>query len=164
MIGRRRMELNELSSKIIKAAINVHKELGPGLLESVYQKCLMIELKLMGLEVESEIPLPVNYKGQKVDDEGFRIDLLVENKIIVELKSVEKIQKVHPKQLLTYLRLANKELRLLINFNEALLKDGITRIINAPQRFRTEPTKITEKLIKLSGYSECSSEAGVKYF
>jgi GxxExxY protein len=127
------MELNVLSSKIIKAAINVHKELGPGLLESVYQKCLVIELKLMGLEVESEIPLPVNYKGQKVDDEGFRIDLLVEDKIIVELKSVEKIQKVYPKQLLTYLRLANKQLGLLINFNEVLLKDGISRIINAPQ-------------------------------
>ena len=67
------MELNELSSKIIKAAINVHKELGPGLLESVYQKCMVIELRLMGLEVKSEIPLPVNYKGQQVDDEGFRI-------------------------------------------------------------------------------------------
>jgi GxxExxY protein len=96
------MELNELSSKIIKAAINVHKELGPGLLESVYQKCLVIELKLLGLEVESEVPLPVNYKGQKVDDEGFRIDVLVENRVVVELKSVEKVQPVHPKQLLTY--------------------------------------------------------------
>ena len=100
------MELNELSSKIIKAAINVHKELGPGLLESVYQKCLVIELKLLGFEVESEVSLPVNYKGQKVDDEGFRIDLLVENRVVVELKSVEKVQPVHPKQLLTYLKLA----------------------------------------------------------
>ena len=127
------MEINELSSMIIRAAINVHKELGPGLLESVYQKCLVIELKLMGLEVESELPLPVNYRGQKVDDEGFRIDLLVEDRIIVELKSVEKIQKVFPKQLLTYLRLANKELGLLINFNVVLLKDGIKRIINAPK-------------------------------
>ncbi len=86
------MELNELSSKIIKAAINVHKELGLGLLESVYQKCMVIELKLMGLEAQSEIPLPVTYRGQRIDDEGFRIDLLVEDKIIVELKSVEKIQ------------------------------------------------------------------------
>ena len=128
------MELNELSSLIIKAAINVHKELGPGLLESVYQKCLVIELKLMGLEVKSEIALPVNYKGQKIDDEGFRIDMLVENKVVVELKSVEKVQPVHPKQLLTYLRLANKELGLLINFNVVLLREGITRIINAPQR------------------------------
>jgi GxxExxY protein len=128
-----KMDLNELSSMIIKAAINVHKGLGPGLLESVYQKCLLIELKLMGLEAESEVPLPVIYRGQKVDDDGFRIDLLVEDKIILELKSVEKIQKVYPKQLLTYLRLANKELGLLINFNEVLLKNGIKRIINAPQ-------------------------------
>jgi GxxExxY protein len=127
------MELNELSSRIIKAAINVHKELGPGLLESVYQKCLVIELKLLGLEVESEVPLPVNYKGQKVDDEGFRIDVLVENRVVVELKSVEKVQPVHPKQLLTYLKLANKELGLLINFNVVLLKDGIKRVVNTPQ-------------------------------
>ena len=122
-----KMDLNELSSMIIKAAINVHKELGPGLLESVYQKCLLIELKLMGLAAESEVPIPVNYKGQKVDDEGFRIDLLVEDEIVVELKSVEKIQKVYPKQLLTYLKLAKKELGLLINFNEVLLKNGIKR-------------------------------------
>ena len=128
-----KMELNELSSKIIKAAINVHKELGPGLLESVCQKCLVIELKLMGFEVKSELPLPVNYRGQKVEDEGFRIDLLVEDKIMVELKSVEKMQKVYPKQLLTYLKLANKQLGLLINFNVVLLKEGISRIINAPQ-------------------------------
>ena len=128
-----KMELNEISSKIIKAAINVHKELGPGLLESVYQKCLVIELKQIGLKVESEIPIPVDYKGQRVDDEGFRIDVLVEKRVIVELKSVEKIKPVHPKQLLTYLRLANKELGLLINFNVVLLKAGISRIINAPQ-------------------------------
>jgi GxxExxY protein len=118
---------------IKRTAINVHKELGPGLLESVYQKCLVIELKLLGLEVESEVPLPVNYKGQKVDDEGFRIDVLVENRVVVELKSVEKVQPVHPKQLLTYLKLANKELGLLINFNVVLLKDGIKRVVNTPQ-------------------------------
>jgi GxxExxY protein len=127
------IELNELSSKIIKAAINVHKELGPGLLESVYQSCMVIELKNMGMEVQPEVPLPIIYRGQKVSEEGFRMDLLVEDQIIVELKSVEKIQPVHPKQLLTYLRLAKKPLGLLINFNEAMLKDGITRIINAPE-------------------------------
>jgi len=127
------IELNELSSKIIKAAINVHRELGPGLLESVYQSCMVIELKNMGMEVQSEVPLPIIYRGQKVCEEGFRMDLLVEDQIIVELKSVEKIQPVHPKQLLTYLRLAKKPLGLLINFNEAMLKDGITRIINAPE-------------------------------
>ena len=124
------MELNELSSLIIKAAINVHRELGPGLLESVYQKCMVIEFKVMDLRVRSEVALPICYRGQQVDQEGFRIDLLVEDKIIVELKSVEKIMPVHQKQLLTYLRLAKKELGLLINFNQVLLKDGITRIIN----------------------------------
>lgn len=124
------MNLNYLSSQVIKAAINVHKELGPGLLESVYQSCLAIELRHMDLKVRSEVALPVFYQGQKVDEEGFRLDLLVEDTVIVELKSVEKIQDVHKKQLLTYLRLAKKPLGLLINFNETLLKDGITRIIN----------------------------------
>jgi len=126
------MELNQLSSQIIKAAIRVHKELGPGLLESVYQACMLIELKDMGINVQSEVPLPIFYRGQKVNENGFRIDQLVENTIIVELKSVEKVQDVHKKQLLTYLRLAKKPLGLLINFNETLLKNGITRIINTP--------------------------------
>ncbi len=126
------MELNQLSSQIIKAAINVHKELGPGLLETVYQACIVIELRGMDIKVESEVALPVIYQGQRVHDQGFRLDLLIEDTIIVELKSVEKVQDVHKKQLLTYLRLANKPLGLLINFNEALLKDGITRIINTP--------------------------------
>ena len=130
------MELNQLSSQIIKAAIAVHKELGPGLLESVYQSCMVIELKDMNMKVQAEVPLPIFYRGQKVNEEGFRIDLLVDDLIIVELKSVEKVQPVHKKQLLTYLRLANKELGLLINFNEALLKEGITRIINAPPSVR----------------------------
>ena len=126
------MELNQISSLIIKAAIKVHNELGPGLLESVYQTCMGIELKDMGINVQSEVPLPIYYRGQKVNEDGFRIDLLVENIIIVELKSVEKLQDVHKKQLLTYLRLAKKPLGLLINFNESLLKNGITRIINTP--------------------------------
>ena len=126
------MELNQLSSLIIKAAINVHKELGPGLLDSVYKSCMVIELKDMKLKVKSEVSLPIFYRGEKVHEEGFRIDLLVEDMIIVELKSVDKVQNVHKKQLLTYLRLAKKPLGLLINFNEAMLKDGITRIINTP--------------------------------
>ena len=124
------MNLNELSSKIINSAINVHKELGPGLLESVYQSCMVIDLRNAGIKVESEISLPVYYMGCKVTEEGFRIDLLVENTIIVELKSVEKVQPVHKKQLLTYLRLAKKPLGLLINFNEEQLVSGITRIAN----------------------------------
>jgi GxxExxY protein len=128
------LELNQLSSKIIRAAINVHRELGPGLLESVYQASMVIELSGMGVEVQPEVTIPILYKKQKVHEEGFRIDLLVEDTVIVELKSVEKVQDVHKKQLLTYLRLANKPLGLLINFNKAVLKDGITRIINAPPK------------------------------
>ncbi|OEU50501.1 MAG: GxxExxY protein [Desulfobacterales bacterium S3730MH5] len=128
------MDLNQLSSQIIKAAINVHKELGPGLLESVYQSCMLIELRSMGMKVQSEVYLPILYRGQKVHEEGFRLDLLVEDTIVVELKSVEEVRPVHKKQLLTYLRLARKPLGLLINFNEPLLKDGIVRIINAPPK------------------------------
>jgi len=123
------MELNQLSYQIIKAAINVHKELGPWLLETVYQFCIGIELRNMGI---TEVPLPISYRGQRVHEEGFRIDLLVEDTIVVELKSVEKVRDVHKKQLLTYLRLAKKPLGLLINFNEVVLKNGIIRIINTP--------------------------------
>lgn len=126
------MDLNQLSSQVIRAAINVHKDLGPGLLESVYLRCLVIELNHMGFKGVCEVPVPIYYRGQKVHGEGFRLDMLVEETIIVELKSVDKVQNVHKKQLLTYLRLANKPLGLLINFNEVLLKDGITRIINIP--------------------------------
>jgi len=126
------MDLNSITSQIIQAAIAVHKALGPGLLESVYQKCMAIELDRMGIRVESEVELPIFYRDQKITDLGFRIDLLVESVIIVELKSVEAVKPVHKKQLLTYLRLAEKEIGLLINFNEVLLKDGISRIINKP--------------------------------
>ena len=127
------MELNHLSSQIIDAAITVHKELGPGLLESVYHSCMLLELKNMGVKTQSEVLLPVFYRGQKLDGQEFRLDLLIEDQIIVELKSVSKVEPVHKKQLLTYLRLADKPLGLLINFNEYLLKNGITRIINSPQ-------------------------------
>ena len=124
------MVLNELSSEIINAAIAVHKELGPGLLESVYQSCMILELLRRRLKVESEVPVPVFYRGVRVNDEGFKLDLLVEDAIVIELKSVEKVQAVHKKQLLTYLRLAKKPLGLLINFNETVLVNGITRIVN----------------------------------
>ena len=123
------MDLNQLSSEIIGAAIQVHQTLGPGLLESVYQKCMIIELQRMNLSVESEIPLTITYRDQVVTKDDFRLDLVVEDTIIVELKSVEEIKPVHQKQLLTYLRLTNKPLGLLLNFNVPLLKDGITRII-----------------------------------
>ena len=124
------MDLNNISSKIIEAAIKVHREIGPGLLESVYQSCIFIELQNMGLETKAEVPVEVHYCGQKINDQGFRVDLLVEEQIVIELKSVESIKAIHKKQLHTYLKLAGKKLGLLINFNEILLKDGITRIIN----------------------------------
>ena len=124
------MDINQLSSKIIKAAIDVHSALGPGLLESVYQKCMAIELDEMGLAFRTEVSLPVVYRDKIITDDGFRIDLFVEDMVIVELKSVELVKPVHKKQLLTYLRLAKKPLGLLINFNETLLKEGITRIVN----------------------------------
>jgi len=127
------MDINKTSSDIIKAAINVHKELGPGLLESVYQSCMIIELSEMGLKVKSEVPVQIKFRERDITDQGFRIDLLVEDSIVVELKSVDQVKDIHKKQLLTYLKLTNKPLGLLINFNEILLKDGITRIINEPK-------------------------------
>ena len=127
------MELNQLSSKIIGAAINVHKEVGPGLLESVYHACLLIELRAAGLQVESEVSLPIVYRGQQITKNGFSMDLVVEDTIVVELKSAEQVLPVHEKQLLTYLRLAKKPLGLLINFNVPLLKEGIHRVINSSE-------------------------------
>jgi len=124
------MDINEVTSAIIKAAITVHNELGPGLLESVYQECLRIELIEIGLNVKAEVLAPVIYKGREITQDGFRIDLLVEDTVIVELKSVEEVKPIHKKQLLTYLRLTNKPVGLLINFNEVMLKNGITRIVS----------------------------------
>ena len=139
------MNLNSISANVIHAAISVHRELGPGLLESVYQDCMLIELRNLGARVQGEVPLPVVYRGQKIRDEGFRVDLLVEDLVIVELKSVEVIQPVHKKQLLTYLRLANKELGLLINFGEVLLKKGIYRVINSRKAASVSPVGSSER-------------------
>ena len=127
----RTADLNHLTSQVIKAAINVHSTLGPGLLESVYQQCMEIELQELGLKTESQVPVAVVYRGRNVAEEGFRMDLLVEGILVIELKSVEEIKPVHQKQLLTYLRLAQKPLGLLINFNVPMLKEGIHRIINS---------------------------------
>lgn len=124
------MKINDLTYEIIMAAMSVHRELGPGLLESVYHSCMVIELRELGLGIKSELVLPISYRGYQLDGEAFRTDLLVEDFVIVELKSVEQILGVHKKQLLTYLRLARKPLGLLINFNEAVLKDGIYRVVN----------------------------------
>jgi GxxExxY protein len=120
---------NETAREIVDAALAVHKALGPGLLESVYETALFHELTKRGLQVTRQVPVTFVYDGQQYD-EGFRIDLLVADCVVVELKSVEQVHPVHKKQLLTYLRLGQKRLGLLINFNTALLKDGITRIVN----------------------------------
>ncbi|MFP4344223.1 MAG: GxxExxY protein [Anaerolineales bacterium] len=116
----------DLTKKIIGAAIEVHKALGPGLLESVYQTCLARELMLRGIAFEKEKPLLVEYKGQKVEC-GYRLDFLIEGKVVVELKSIDEIHPVHEAQLLTYLKLSGCRVGLLINFNVPVLKDGITR-------------------------------------
>ena len=123
------MELNELSGKIIGSAIKVHQTLGPGLLESTYEMCLVHKLKKAGLKVEAQVLLPIFYDGIQLDA-GYRIDVLVEDTIILELKSVESLLPIHEAQMLTYLRLAKKKLGLLINFNVRLLKNGIKRIAN----------------------------------
>ena len=120
---------NNISKQIISAAIEVHKELGAGLLESVYEYCLLDELKRRGLVAERQVMLPVCYKGSQLDKE-FVIDILVEDKVILELKSVETILPIHEFQLLTYLKLSGKKLGLLINFNVPQLKEGIRRKIN----------------------------------
>ena len=121
------MDLNVLSRQVSKAALNVHKILGPGLLEAVYLCCMVIELEHLHLKVQSEAPLEIFYRGQRVHSGRFHMDLLIEDTLVVELEVTEKIQDSHRKQLLTYLRLANKPLGLLINFNTRLLKDGIRR-------------------------------------
>ncbi len=123
-------DLNTISYDIIKSAIEVHKELGPGLLESVYHKCFVIELIKMGYSVNSEVPITIKYKEEHIQEDGFHIDILVEDSIIIELKSVENMKPVYKKQLLTYLKLTDKTLGLLINFNVSLLKNGIERIVN----------------------------------
>ena len=123
------MTENEIAKIVVDAAIKVHRALGPGLLESVYEIVLAHELAKRGLKVERQVPIPIEYNGLKFQ-EGFRADIVVEEKIIVELKSVENIQPVHKKQLLTYLRLADMRLGLLINFGSPLLKDGISRVVN----------------------------------
>lgn len=120
--------LNGITEKIIGAAIAVHKELGPGLLESAYEACLVYELVQGGLKVESQKSLPLSYRGVKIDC-GYRIDLLVENQIILELKSVEKIEPIHEAQLLSYLKLSGYKVGLLINFNVKLLRNGIRRFV-----------------------------------
>ena len=124
-----RMNENEIASIVVDAAISVHRELGPGLLESAYEVILFHTLQQRGLAIKKQVPVPIKYQNF-LFNEGFRADLIVEDKVILELKSIETIHFVHKKQLLTYLKLTNKKLGLLLNFGEALMKDGIVRIVN----------------------------------
>ncbi len=123
------MTENEISKLVIGRAIEVHKILGPGLLESAYQECLYYELTKEGLNVKKEKPMPIEYKEVKLDH-GYRLDLLVENKVVVEVKTVDAIIDVHEAQILTYLKLGGYKLGILINFNVSLLKNGIRRFVN----------------------------------
>ena len=123
------MTENEIAKIVVDAAYHIHKRLGPGLLESVYEIVLAHVLKKRGLRVKRQVPVPIVFDEIKFD-EGFRADLIVEEKVIIELKSVEKVSRVHKKQLLTYLRLADKRLGLLINFGAELIRDGISRVVN----------------------------------
>jgi GxxExxY protein len=122
------MLYEDISEKIIRSAIEVHKNLGPGLLESAYEECLCHELNMKNLMFERQKPIPIEYKGIKLDC-GYRIDIIVENKIILEIKAVEKILPVHEAQLMTYLKLTHMRVGLIINFNVKYLKEGLKRII-----------------------------------
>ena len=123
------VDSNQLSNKIIGAAIEVHKALGPGLLESAYEECLFQELELRGLHYERQKPLPVVYKGNKLDC-GYRLDVVVENAIVLELKSCEKIEPIYEAQILTYLKLSGLHLGLILNFNVSMMRDGIKRVVH----------------------------------
>lgn len=123
------MELNEISAQVVDAAMKVHSALGPGLLENAYEVCLKYELEKRGLRVQQQIALPAMYDGIRIDL-GYRLDLLVEEQVIVELKTVERIAPIHEAQLLSYLKLSNHKLGLLINFNVVHLRTGIKRLVN----------------------------------
>src|SRR5690606_34105428 len=123
------LALNTITSTILDAAIFVHRELGPGLLESVYQECLYLELTERGLKAEQFVSIPIQYRGEFLG-KHFTIDILVEDSIVLDLKAVEKILPVHEAQLISYLKIADKQIGLLINFNEKLLKDGFKRFVN----------------------------------
>lgn len=123
------MELNHISGCIVDSAMHVHSVLGPGLLESAYEACLVYELQRRGIQCRSQVVLPISYEGM-ILDAGYRLDLLVEDAVIVELKAVESIHPIHKAQLISYLKLSQRKLGLLINFHVLHLKDGITRLVN----------------------------------
>ena len=138
VFARKNMTENELSKIIVDCCFKIHTKLGPGLLESVYEEILTYELKNTGLRIMRQQGLPVHYDELKMDL-GFRADIIVEDKVIIELKSIEAIAPVHLKQLLTYLKITGIKLGLLINFNEALIKDGIKRVVNNLWKFHAKP-------------------------
>jgi GxxExxY protein len=132
MLDSKPLNENQLAKIIVDAAFEIHSTLGPGLLESVYEVILAAELKSRGLRVQRQVAVPVTWKGIHFV-EGYRLDLVIEDKVLVETKSIEGIEPVHKKQLLTYLRLMDKRLGLLINFNTELIRDGISRVVNGLQ-------------------------------
>ena len=123
------MKENEIGKEVVDAAIAIHRELGPGLFESVYELILEYELKSRGLNVQRQVSIPIKYRDLEFD-EGFKADMIVEGKVLLELKSLEKMTKVHWKQIVTYLKLSDLKLGYLLNFGEALMKDGIKRVVN----------------------------------
>ena len=131
-------DLNEVTRGVIAVAMEVHRHLGPGLLESAYQECVCYELSRMGLTFTREVHLPLSYKGLQLDC-SYRVDLLVEDAVVVELKSIDQILRIHSAQLLTYLKASHKQIGLLINFNVLVLKDGIKRIVNDYTEFGRGP-------------------------
>jgi GxxExxY protein len=134
--------LNAITSRVIGAAIEVHRRIGPGLLESAYNACLSFELREIGFRIDEQVPLPVIYRDVKLDC-GYRMDFVVENEVIIEVKAMEQLAPVHYAQLLSYLRLADKRIGLLINFHVQMLKDGIRRIVNDfPE---PEPEALTQR-------------------
>jgi GxxExxY protein len=129
------MDEKEIGRVVVDAAVRVHREVGPGLLESVYEAVLAQELRDRGLQVQRQVPIPIVWREMKFD-EGFRADLIVEGKVIAELKSVESVSKAHKKQILTYLRLTGLKLGFLLNFGAAIMKEGITRTVNGLEEDR----------------------------
>ncbi len=131
------MKENEIGTKLLEAAIHIHRELRPGLLEAVYEVILARELSDRGLRVQRQVPVPIVFKGIRFD-EGFRADIIIENKVLLELKSVERIVPAHKKQVQTYLRLTGLKLGYLLNFGEAVLKSGITRCVNGLEEYNPQ--------------------------
>jgi GxxExxY protein len=132
------MTENEIGKIVVDTALKVHRELGPGLLETVYETILAYELEKQGLHVERQVPVAIDYRGIKFD-EAFRADMIIEDKVILELKSVESVNNAHKKQLLTYLRLTGIKLGFLLNFGEGLMKNGITRTVNRLEETKQSP-------------------------